>query len=898
MFPIESLSAKAFTWQTAYGMALCSQLTYQPRNAIEHIAKNNWGFAKCDVLEVGPVLVFIASTDAAIVVAFRGTQNLANWIADLRIAGIRRNYGVVHQGFCETYESVTDALHVHVAPLAATRQLIFTGHSLGGAMATLALSDSVLKWPTAPAYTFGQPRVGREDFASFACSNFGDRLFRIVNDDDLITRLPPGFAHVGRLYHFDDAGSLKVSAAESEKSGSTELPALDEQTFRQMQQQLDEVRTVAYSKEIATESAEVGFEATAEGLFPSISDHRMDHYVAKVRRLAFETPHVDGNITVSRQMRAENLESETVRSAYGSTQSDSGGPVLIRLRSSSWTPPPGVRIHSRVGNFVTAHLSDVMLQVLVNDPLVMSIEASRDAGLRECGTSMSFVGATLVHKLPIPEQGDASIIGIIDSGIDVLHEAFRDAHGASRILAIWNQRETPQQGTSYVTPHQLFPEVFSQDYGVYYDATNIRAMVAGQTAVPHLLRDPDTDEVGNPAPGHGTHVSSIAAGRAAGVFAGGVAPDAKLIVVIPNMTTSPGDPPSLGYSNSHVDALSFLYSAAKEQTIGAGLPIAVNVSLGMNAGAHDGLSTLEAAFDAATDLGRKPGFVIIKSAGNEGNSGGHAQIDARHQGIVNVTWESKRRYRPRDYIEVWYEWHLDLEFWVKDPQGNQTAPVSGSNSTVKQVLGGNFCTLHLTEFHRDCGHHQLQITIVPDSSNIQVGNWTLEIFGKSVLGGNKTIHAWVERDRSRAVTFRTGDSNAMTISVPGTAKHVITVAACESAMPIQIPDFSSKGLTRDGRPKPELSAPGAMVTAAASNSPDTAAVVAMPGTSMAAPHVAGAIALAMSLRHKSSKTQLNANQLKAALMRTAKGRTGAHDPASGFGVLDVAAFIQYINALP
>jgi subtilisin family serine protease len=67
---------------------------------------------------------------------------------------------------------------------------------------------------------------------------------------------------------------------------------------------------------------------------------------------------------------------------------------------------------------------------------------------------------------------------------------------------------------------------------------------------------------------------------------------------------------------------------------------------------------------------------------------------------------------------------------------------------------------------------------------------------------------------------------------------------------------------------------------------------------MAAPHVTGAIALALSLRRKSGKEQLSSNQLQAALIRTCKGSTGAHDPAFGYGDLDVAAFIQCIQNMP
>ncbi|MFO1002315.1 MAG: S8 family serine peptidase [Planctomycetaceae bacterium] len=79
---------------------------------------------------------------------------------------------------------------------------------------------------------------------------------------------------------------------------------------------------------------------------------------------------------------------------------------------------------------------------------------------------------------------------------------------------------------------------------------------------------------------HGTTVSSIAAGRASGMtpdgFSGGVAPEAKLIVVRYDT-----DGASIGYSSGHMDGLNFIDAIAHEKQ----LPVVVNISNGMNPGA-------------------------------------------------------------------------------------------------------------------------------------------------------------------------------------------------------------------------------------------------------------------------------------------------------------------------
>lgn len=104
---------------------------------------------------------------------------------------------------------------------------------------------------------------------------------------------------------------------------------------------------------------------------------------------------------------------------------------------------------------------------------------------------------------------------------------------------------------------------------------------------------------------------------------------------------------------------------------------------------------------------------------------------------------------------------------------------------------------------------------------------------------------------------------AMTINDPGNAERAITVGSTHRDAPhtYGVSYFSSKGPTGDGRRKPDLVAPGERITSCAAGAnlaavqagepgADTAVYVEDSGTSMAAPHVSGAVAALLSVRRE------------------------------------------------
>ena len=146
-----------------------------------------------------------SAADPFDVLVFRGTQGLRNFLTDFQpFPKTWTMGGKVHRGFGRALDKVWDALELVLAD--RKRPVLFTGHSLGGALATLAASRHA---PTA-LYSFGSPRVGDEDFVSTLAAV---PAYRVVHHQDLVPHLPPSqapirFRHVGLPYYLDGAGRL------------------------------------------------------------------------------------------------------------------------------------------------------------------------------------------------------------------------------------------------------------------------------------------------------------------------------------------------------------------------------------------------------------------------------------------------------------------------------------------------------------------------------------------------------------------------------------------------------------------------------------------------------------------------------------------------------------------
>ena len=137
-----------------------------------------------------------------IIVAFPGTESYAQLLNEIiysNLIGISKGYFTeykVSNFFYQTFEFIKEDLLKKLSSLSGVRndeyQIIFTGHSLGGALATISSFHCVLNslLVSEPILiTFGQPRVGDEKFAKYMTSNI-KQIYRIARLKDIVTLVP------------------------------------------------------------------------------------------------------------------------------------------------------------------------------------------------------------------------------------------------------------------------------------------------------------------------------------------------------------------------------------------------------------------------------------------------------------------------------------------------------------------------------------------------------------------------------------------------------------------------------------------------------------------------------------------------------------------------------------
>ena len=149
---------------------------------------------------------YVASTPEAIVLAFRGTDEVEDWLINLNVVQVKDHGALVHRGFFRAIDAVWPQIEPRLKDFlkASPRTIRITGHSLGGALATLAaIRIQRMGIRNVETYTFGQPRVGNRAMAE----QLTTPLYRFAYYADPVRFAP---FSVPRAMHYKHAGTLKL----------------------------------------------------------------------------------------------------------------------------------------------------------------------------------------------------------------------------------------------------------------------------------------------------------------------------------------------------------------------------------------------------------------------------------------------------------------------------------------------------------------------------------------------------------------------------------------------------------------------------------------------------------------------------------------------------------------
>ncbi len=208
-------SARGYHANNAMCLACAANLAYLEEAEIAPVIKG-WGFSQFRFFDHSATQAFACGNAKTILIAFRGTEpsKLKDWMTDLKARKEKGPVGKVHRGFKHALNKVWPEVTDYISSIRTRNQkLWFTGHSLGAALATLAAAriQLVEGVPVQGLYTFGHPRTGDNEFSENLDSALSEVVYRFVNNNDVVPRVPlrkMGYRHVGRFVYFTSKGTI------------------------------------------------------------------------------------------------------------------------------------------------------------------------------------------------------------------------------------------------------------------------------------------------------------------------------------------------------------------------------------------------------------------------------------------------------------------------------------------------------------------------------------------------------------------------------------------------------------------------------------------------------------------------------------------------------------------
>ena len=435
-------------------------------------------------------------------------------------------------------------------------------------------------------------------------------------------------------------------------------------------------------------------------------------------------------------------------------------------------------------------------------------------------------------------NGKGTIVGFLDTGIDYTHPAFINADGATRIEYIYD---------------------LSLGGAVYSKAQINEAL---NTENPYDIV-PSRDDVG-----HGTHVAGIAcAGGNISSKYYGVAPESSIIMV----KVARG---LFTLSTEIMKGIKFLIDKSKELN----MPLAINISLSTNDGAHNGSSLLEQYISTVSTLER---VTIVIAAGNEGEAAHHVggNLEGINEIFFNVSSDESTV-----VLNLYKSLLPSVSIELISPSGGSTGEIAVKEGFQEGAIGNSRYSIYLTGPKPFDVSGEIGIIIRGINEYITPGQWKISL--RKLNNYDGTFDMWLPI--SEGLNINTKFVNPVvynTLGIPATVRNVISVGSYNYLVDTISP-FTGRGQIFEGQYiKPDIVAPGEGIYSAIPNRSFDKKT----GTSMATPQVTGSAALMMQWGIVNrNDPYLYGERLKYFLMLgSKKGRRDISypDPSWGYGEL-------------
>lgn len=464
---------------------------------------------------------------------------------------------------------------------------------------------------------------------------------------------------------------------------------------------------------------------------------------------------------------------------------------------------PGITAVPLLGGYAVVTLPQEVIDEYTDRPQIIFVEKPK----RLYFETLQAKGASCITGLQREQglSGRGILVGIVDSGVDYRHPAFRNPDGSSRILSLWDQSIPGNPPNGYATGTEYTKEML--------DAALQLPVQEASRLVPSMDFS-----------GHGTAVLGIAAG---GGENAGVAYESDLMVVKMG-NARPGSFPRTTELIMGVDYLI-------RQAIRRNQPLALNLSFGNNYGSHRGDSLLETYLDVAGGIGRN---TICVGMGNNGRDALHTggRLADRERTEIEM---SVSEYEPTINVQLWKAYEDEIEIYLEAPSGARVGPLYENLGAQRHRLENTEILIYYGKPGPYFVTQEIYFDFIPVGNYVDSGVWKFILRGKKIRRGDYSLWLPGGNILNPLTAFYFPRAQG-TLTIPATAQKVISVGAYDSRSDV-FADFSGRGSSFLPYFKPDLAAPGVNITAPAPGGRYREVT----GTSFAAPFVTGSAALLM-----------------------------------------------------